>query len=95
MIILDIQIRLLLFSLIFGFLFSSLIDLIYPFLLSINKFYFAIINFFIILLMTIIYFIGIKQIGYITFHIYSIFLIIFGFIFYEMIIWLIAKNSDK
>lgn len=95
MINLNIQIKLLIFSFVFGFLLSIVLDLFYSFLNRKRKIYSIIMSFLIILLMTIIYFIGIKQIGNIIFHFYSILAIIVGFVMYDLIIKMIANNSKK
>lgn len=95
MIELDIQIKLIIFSLIYGFLFSIILDVFYQIVNKIHKFYKIVISFFLILIMTIIYFIGIKQIGHILFHIYSIFAIVVGFISYDVILKLIANKNKK
>ena len=95
MIDLNIQIKLIVFSLIFGFLFSIVLDIFYSIVKNKNKLYSLIISFIVILFMTIIYFIGIKQIGYIIFHLYSILAIIVGFISYDMIIKMIANKHKK
>ena len=95
MISLNIQIKLLVFSLIYGFLFSIALDILYPIIRKTNKAYQIILSFVLILLMAIIYFIAIDKIGYIIFHFYSIFAIIIGFIGYDVIIYVIAKKQKK
>ena len=95
MISLDIQIKLLVFSLVYGFLFSSFLDILYPLIKKYNKIYQIVLSFFFILLMAIIYFIAIDKIGYIIFHLYSIFAIIIGFVSYDIIIRVIAKNIKR
>ena len=80
MISLDIQIKLIIFSFIFGFLFSIILDWFYHLFQNKKNIIRNISSFFLIFLMSIIYFIGLKQIGNATFHIYSILFIIMGFI---------------
>lgn len=92
MISLNIQIKLLVFSLIYGFLFSIALDILYPIIKKTKSIYQIIISFIFILLMAVIYFIAIDKIGYVIFHLYSIFAIIIGFISYDVIISLISKN---
>ena len=92
MINLNIQIKLIIFSLIFGFLFSIILDVFYKIIKNVNKIYSIIISFLLISFMTLIYFIGIKQIGYVLFHIYSILAIIVGFISYDILIANINKK---
>ena len=95
MISLNIQIKLLVFSLIYGFLFSIVLDILYPLIRKTNKFYQIILSFLFILLMAIIYFIAIDKIGYVIFHLYSILAIVIGFISYDILIMLIAKNMKR
>ena len=95
MISLNIQIKLLVFSLIYGFLFSIALDILYPLIRKTNKFYQIILSFFFILLMAIIYFIAIDKIGYVIFHLYSILAIIIGFVSYDILIIVIAKNIKR
>ena len=95
MIELSLQIKLLTFSLIYGFLFSIILDVLHPIIKKYKKVYQIILSFFLILLMSIIYFIAIDKIGYIIFHLYSIFAIIIGFVSYDIIINIIAKRTKK
>ena len=95
MIELSLQVKLLTFSLIYGFLFSIILDVLYPIIKKYKKVYQIILSFFLILLMAIIYFIAIDKIGYIIFHLYSIFAIIIGFVSYDIIINIIAKRTKK
>ena len=95
MIELSLQIKLLTFSLIYGFLFSIILDVLYPIIKKYKKGYKIILSIFLILLMSIIYFIAIDKIGYIIFHLYSIFAIIIGFVSYDIIINIIAKRTKK
>lgn len=95
MIELSLQIKLLTFSLIYGFLFSIILDVLYPIIKKYKKVYQIFLSFFLILLMAIIYFIAIDKIGYIIFHLYSIFAIIIGFVSYDIIINIIAKRTKK
>ena len=94
MIDLNIQVKLIIFSLIFGFLFSILLDALYIVLKEKNRYFSIILSFLFICFMTIIYFIGIKKIGYVIFHIYSILCIIIGFVCYDLI-WNIVANVRK
>lgn len=95
MIDLNIQIKLIVFSLIFGFLFSIILDIFYILVNKMRMIYSIFLSLIIIIFMTVIYFIGIKQIGYIIFHFYSILAIIVGFISYDLIIKMIANNNKK
>lgn len=95
MINLSIQIKLIVFSLIFGFMFSILLDILYGYLKDKNRFIFISMSFIFICVMTIIYFIGIRNIGYVIFHIYSIICIIIGFISYDLLLKMIANKGKK
>lgn len=95
MINLNVQIKLIIFSFIFGFLLSIIMDIFYLYIKNKNTISSILLSFILIIFMTIIYFIGIKQIGYIIFHFYSILIIIGGFITYEIILKIIAKNNKK
>lgn len=95
MISLTLQFKLIIFSFIFGFLFSALLEW---FNKKINKyrFYIKILSSLILVaIMTYIYFVGIEKIGNAIFHIYSIIFIIVGFVSYDVIIKLIANNNKK
>ena len=85
MITLNIQIKLLVFSFIFGFFFSLLIEIFNKKTKRCKKIVKGILSFFIVFFSTIIYFEGIEKIAYGIFHIYSILTIILGFILYDVI----------
>ena len=91
MISLDIQFKLIIFSFIFGFLFSSFLDWFNKKAIHLKNYLKFIIYLIIIIILTIIYFIGIQKIGYAIFHIYEILSIILGFVSYDFAIKLIAK----
>lgn len=95
MINLSIQLNLIIFSLIYGFMFSIVLDVMYSFTKKIKRIYQIIISFFVVLFMSIIYFVGIDKIGYIIFHVYSILCIIIGFISYDLIIKKLANKYKK
>lgn len=95
MIDLDIQIKLIVFSFIFGFFFSLLLEIFNEKLkkcISILKFFLSLV---VVIFSTLVYFEGIKKIGNAILHIYSILTIILGFICYDLLIRLIANNSKK
>lgn len=95
MIGLNIQIKLIIFSFIFGFMFSILLDWFNEkckIFHSLIKLLFSII---LISIMTYIYFVGIQKIGNAIFHFYSILSIIIGFYVYNILIRLIANNKKK
>jgi hypothetical protein len=95
MIDLSIQIKLILFSLIFGILFSMILDILYQFLHNKKKNIYIIISILNILLMSVIYFVGINKIGYGVFHMYSILCVIVGFISYDLIMKKLANKYKK
>ena len=94
MIDLNIQIRLLVFSFIFGFMFSFILDSFNVVVKRYSRAFEIVFSFFLISFMSIIYFIGIEKIGSGILHIYSIISIVIGFVVYNMIIKVIA-NKDK
>ena len=85
MITLNIQIKLLVFSFIFGFFFSLLIEIFNKKTKKCKTVVKGMLSFLLVFLSTIIYFEGIEKIGYGIFHIYSILTIILGFVFYDVI----------
>lgn len=95
MIDLILQFKLIIFSFVFGFMFSASLDGFnkiikkYPTVIEI------LLSFLFVVLMTFIYFVGIQKIGNAIFHIYSILSIVIGFIFYDIIIKIIANNNKK
>jgi len=91
MIDLQIQFKLIIFSFIFGFLFSSFLEWFNKKTDNLKSYLKFITSLIVIIILTIVYFIGIQKIGYAIFHIYEILSIIVGFITYDMIIKLIAK----
>ena len=95
MIELNVQIKLIIFSLIYGFLFSIILDIIYPFIKKRKKVSRSGLSFLLVMLMAIVYFVAIDKIGYVIFHIYSIFAIVVGFVLYDIIIGVIAKKSKR
>ena len=95
MINLNIQIKLILFSLFFGFFFSILLEFFNKKIKKYKTYIKIILSCLVVIFMTFIYFIGIQKIGNAILHIYSILSIIIGFLLYDLIIKLIAKNNKK
>ena len=95
MIDLTIQFKLIIFSFIFGFLFSSLLEIFNAKVKRYPKIVEIIFSTILVSFMTLIYFIGIKKIGNAIFHIYSIISIIIGFILYDILIKIIANKNKK
>ena len=95
MITLSIQLKLILFSLIYGFLFSYVLDSFNIIIKKMKTYLQIILSFIFIFISVIIYFIGIQKIGNAIFHIYSLVSIVIGFIFYEIIKRIIENNSNR
>ena len=85
MIELDIQIKLIIFSFVFGFIFSRILEIFNKFTLKYNNILKFVLSFILISFSTFIYFVGIDKIGYAIFHIYSLLSIVLGFIFYDFL----------
>ena len=92
---LNTQINLIIFSFIFGMLFSLFITINYKFLYQGKSLFRFIINLMIIIISILIYFIGIRKINNGILHIYSILLIIVGFIFDNFIRSKLLKKHRK
>ena len=95
MISLVLQFKLVIFSFIFGFLFSALLEWFNKFVKKYPVYLNLLFSIMLVIIMTYIYFIGIQKIGNAIFHIYSIVTIIVGFITYDLIIRLIANTNEK
>ncbi len=95
MIDLTLQFKLIIFSFIFGFLFSALLEWFNKKINKHNTCARLVFSIFLIIFMTFVYFVGIQKIGNAIFHIYSIISIIVGYILYDLIIKLIANNNKK
>ena len=95
MIALNIQIKLIIFSFIFGFFFSITLEIFNNKIKKCKKSVKLILSFLVVFVSTIIYFEGINRIGDAIFHIYSVITIVIGFISYDLLLRLIANNSKK
>ena len=95
MIDLTIQLRLIIFSFIYGFMFSCLLDIFNKQIKKYSKIVEIILSFILIVFMTIVYFVGINKIGNAIFHIYSIISVIIGFVVYDILIKIIANTPKK
>ena len=95
MIDLNIQIKLIIFSFIFGFFFSMIVEMFNKKTKKCKNGVKFIFSFIIIFFSTFIYFEGINKIGNAIFHIYSIITIIFGFFCYELLNRIIANKNEK
>ena len=95
MIDLTIQIKLIVFSLSFGFLFSMILDILYQWLHTKKRNIYMLFSFFNIIFMSVVYFVGINTISYGVFHMYSIFCVVIGFILYDFIMKNLANKYKK
>lgn len=95
MIDLTLQFKLIIFSFIFGFMFSMSLEGFNKIIKKYSTIIEILLSFIFIVIMTFIYFIGIQKIGNAIFHIYSILSIIVGFVIYDIIIKIIANNNKK
>jgi hypothetical protein len=95
MIDLTIQFRLIIFSFIYGFMFSCLLEIFNKQIKKYSKIVEIILSFILIVFMTIIYYVGINKIGNAIFHIYSIISVIIGFVVYDILIKIIANTPKK
>ena len=95
MIDLTLQFKLIIFSFIFGFMFSASLEGFNKIIKKYHTTVEIILSFIFIVLMTFIYFIGIQKIGNAIFHIYSLISIVVGFVIYDIIIKIIANNNKK
>lgn len=95
MISLNIQLKLIIFSFIFGFLFSIILDYFNNKIKKQSIVIQIILSFLLIGFMAYMYFLGIQKIGYAIFHIYSVLSIIIGFFSYDFIIARIANKTKK
>ena len=85
MIPLNIQINTLLFSFLFGIFFSIFLNINYKFIYNNKKIYRIITSFIFVMINVIIYFIILEKINNGILHIYSIFMIIIGSIFENIV----------
>lgn len=95
MIELSIQFKIIIFSFIFGFLFSIIMDYFNLFILKYRTKIKLLYTLLLIIFTSILYFVGINKIGNSPFHIYSIFCIVIGFYSYNIFVNLIAKTAKK
>ena len=95
MILLSTQLKLIIFSFIFGFLFAISVEIFNDKTINVNKLFKVILSMIFVSFFVTFYFIGIKKICYAIFHIYSLIFIIIGFIFYDLIVAIIAKPKKR
>lgn len=92
---LDIQIKLIIFSCIYGIVFALLLDVNYKLLHHKNKIIKYLSSFIYIAICVFVYFKGIQKISFGIFHLYSCFLIALGFIIENIISKVIEKRLRK
>ncbi len=90
-----IQIKTIIFSIVFGFIFSVSLRFNYRFIVGSKKVLSAIVTFLFVLVFTFLYFIVLKKINFAVFHFYEIICIIFGFIFENLMCRLVEKKCKK
>lgn len=95
MISLVLQFKLIIFSFIFGFLFSALLEWFNKKTINYNTYLKLLYSVLLVIVMTIIYFVGIQKISNAIFHIYSVLCIVVGFVLYDILIKLIANTPKK
>lgn len=88
-----IQIKTIVYSVLFGFFFSFFISLNHRFLYHKNHVVRFLVSITIVILATIIYFLILKRINYGIFHIYEIFSIIGGYTLELLLSRIIAKKK--
>lgn len=92
---LDIQIKLIIFSCVYGIVFALLLDVNYKLLHHKNKIIKYLSSFIYIAICVFVYFKGIQKISFGIFHLYSCFLIALGFITENIISKVIEKKCRK
>lgn len=95
MINLDLQLKSLLFSFLFGMFFAICVNINYKFINSNKKIFKIIFTFFFTIINILIYFIGLKKINDAYLHPYFILMIILGYIVEIFIQKLIVKKISK
>ena len=89
-----IQVKTIMFSLIYGFVFSFFIGLNYKYIIGKGILSFL-LTFFLVLVFTLLYFIVLKYINYGIFHFYEVLLIILGFILENLVCSVVEKRLKK
>lgn len=90
----DIQIKTIFFSLIYGFVFSLVVGLNYKYI-SGKKLVSFILTFMLVLVFTLLFFIVLKRINYGVFHYYEILSILLGFLLENLVYRLVEKKLKK
>lgn len=90
-----VQIKTILFSILFGIIFSVVIGLNYKYICGTKKILSFILTFMLVLVFTLLYFICLKYINFGIFHYYEILSIIFGFIVENLFYRIVEKKIKK
>ena len=91
----NIQIKTLLVSFVYGIFFSFFLELNYKFIYSDKKIFKIIISFLIVILNVLLYFIILKKVNNGIFHIYEILSLSLGFIIENWLSGIIAKKYKR
>ena len=91
----DIQIKTILFSFIFGIVFSICLDFNYKYIVGKRKVLSPVLTFLFVFVFTLIYFILLRYINYGIFHVYEIFFIFCGFLFEFLLSGIVEKKIKK
>ena len=91
----DIQIKIILFSLVFGFIFSFFLRFNYKYIVGCKKFLSFILSFLFVLVSSLLYFIILKKINFGIFHQYEILCIVIGFFFENLVVCMVEKKLKK
>lgn len=91
MILLNIQLKLIIFSFIYGFYFAILVKKYNKYIQNKKILYKVFLTFIMMLILDILYFIGIYIISNAILHIYSLISVILGIIFYNLIVKVYKK----
>ena len=90
-----IQIKTIIFSIIFGVFFSIALRFNYKYIVGSKKLFSAILTFLFVLVFTLLYFIILKYINYGIFHQYEILCIIIGFLVENLVYSVVEKRLKK
>ena len=90
----DIQVKTILFSLVFGFVFSFVIGLNYKYISSRGVLNFV-LTFMLVLVFVLLFFIGLRFINFGIFHYYEILSIIIGFLLENLVYRVVEKKLKK
>lgn len=90
----DVQFKTILFSFVFGFLFSLLLGFNYKFMTG-HKLYSFFISFFFVVVNVLLYFIFLRKINGGIYHNYEVFCIVLGFFMENLLFSLVYKRFKR